>query len=94
MKASDCFVLPSRWEGFSIALIEAMACNLPIVASDTYGNRCLKKLENDITLFRVCDPLDLSKKIIDYKNANYSTLFTIEKMIQSLRSAYESIYNR
>lgn len=94
MKASDCFVLPSRWEGFSIALIEAMACNLPIVASDTYGNRCLKKLENDITLFRVCEPLDLSKKIIDYKNANYSTLFTIEKMIQSLRSAYESIYNR
>lgn len=34
----DVFVLPSRTEGYSLALVEACAAALPIVASDTGGN--------------------------------------------------------
>ncbi|NSL52734.1 glycosyltransferase family 4 protein [Calidifontibacillus erzurumensis] len=42
-KASDIFVFPSFREGLSVALMEAMACGLPVVCSDIRGNRDLIK---------------------------------------------------
>jgi glycosyltransferase involved in cell wall biosynthesis len=39
LAASDSFVLPSLWEGLPIALIEAMASRLPVVATDVSGTR-------------------------------------------------------
>jgi glycosyltransferase involved in cell wall biosynthesis len=39
LDASDVFVLPSRSEGFSNALVKAMLCRLPCVATDVGGNK-------------------------------------------------------
>jgi glycosyltransferase involved in cell wall biosynthesis len=39
LSASDSFILPSLWEGLPMALVEAMASGLPIIATDVSGTR-------------------------------------------------------
>ncbi|MBX7168647.1 MAG: glycosyltransferase family 4 protein [Pirellulales bacterium] len=45
LTAADVFVLPSYEEGMSVALLEALAAGLPVVASDIPGNRDLVEHE-------------------------------------------------
>ena len=65
MKTSDIFVMPSRFEGLSIAMIEAMACGLPIIASDAPGLRTFIKHGQNGLLFPVEDHDALAKLIIE-----------------------------
>jgi len=64
MQAMDVFVLSSRSEGVSLTLIEAMACELPIVATAVGGNP--EVVKEGVTGFLVPsqNPEALAEKII------------------------------
>jgi glycosyltransferase involved in cell wall biosynthesis len=42
-RAMDLLVMPSRYENFSNAIIEGMACGVPFLAADVGGNRIMAK---------------------------------------------------
>lgn len=60
----DIFVLPSRYEGFGIAIIEAMASRVPVIASNLEGPKEIIKDNNFGELFNVEDYKQLANLII------------------------------
>ena len=56
----DVFVLPSNYEGFGIALIEALSCGIPCAASDLAGPREIYQLakEDGVSIGVLCRPGD------------------------------------
>jgi glycosyltransferase involved in cell wall biosynthesis len=64
LSRADLFVSASRWEGASNALIEALACGLPIVATDCpTGNREVIEAGDCGTLAPVEDAVGLAAAI-------------------------------
>lgn len=99
----DICVVPSRSEGFGLALVEAMAMGVPCVASNIAGPREIIKKTDLGMLFESNNSVDLASKlenmIVDFvneKNIFWSrkdkikSMFSIEKMCSELKKLYEN----
>ena len=64
LSASDMFILPSHQEGFSNALLEAMAARLPVVATAIGGNSDAVVEDETGSLVPVREPLALAAAIL------------------------------
>ena len=67
LRENDLFVLPSREEGMSIALLEAMALGIPSVASAIPGNLALMTDGVHGRLAPPDDPPALARAILDHR---------------------------
>lgn len=92
--AFDIAVLPSKWEGFGLVLIEYMACDKPIIATNVGGikdiikneeNGLLVEGENEKQLYEAIKRYIKDKKIlIDIlkKNKRYIEKYNITSLIK------------
>jgi glycosyltransferase involved in cell wall biosynthesis len=63
MSAADVFVLSSAWEGFSLVVTEAIACHLPVVATDSGG--VAENLDGFGQIVPVADSVALASAMLD-----------------------------
>lgn len=61
LAAADVFVLPNRRTYFDLVLLEVLSAGVPVIASDTGGNKTVSKLTGKIMLFE--DAADLKSRI-------------------------------
>lgn len=105
IRGFDVFVLPSLAEGLSIALLEAMASKLPVIASDVGG---IPEVFGGSPCGRLVPPRDipvLSSAMVEIGSLNYEQRtflgdsgrkriekeFTSHIMIKNLHDIYESV---
>jgi glycosyltransferase involved in cell wall biosynthesis len=101
MKSADLFVMPSVYEGFSIVLLEAMAAEIPIIATGVGGNAeaiineesgLIINSENPDELVksisRLINDKELSAKYASNARKRLTDNFTLTKMIQNLDQVY------
>jgi glycosyltransferase involved in cell wall biosynthesis len=84
MLEADIFVLPSRREGMSNALMEAMMCGMPVVATDVSGSRDLVEHTISGLLVPPADVAQLAEALI-------YMLQHPEQAISMGRKGYESV---
>jgi glycosyltransferase involved in cell wall biosynthesis len=107
LKSSDIFVMPSRYEGTPIALLEAAALGLPIIASASGGIPELVTDHEHALLVQPNDPTALAKSILSlctdrsYGQAlgikakqRIQTIFNMDTQIQRTFLAYQKAFKK
>lgn len=99
---SDVFILASRNEGLPMAIIEAMACRLPIIATNVGGvldlvsagnNGWLVKPDAKAINMAMCEALsfDNLSKYGEYSYLLFNSKFSSENMVFSYESIFKEI---
>lgn len=104
-KAMDMFLLPSRSEGFSLALLEAAASGLPIIASNIPGNDEFIEHKKNGLLFNLSKPDELTQHVITLADnklmatqfgslaeENFIKEFTLERYAEKLNKFFDEAY--
>lgn len=82
LKTSDIFVFPSKREGLSVALMEAICCELPVICSNIRGNNDL--ITNNVNGFLVENKLNEYIDQIKYVTKNNEVKYNIMKKNEQL----------
>ena len=101
ISAFDIAILPSKWEGFGLALIEYMACKKPIVASKVGGMIDIIETKNNGFLVEIGNVKKFAEYILKYINnedlynkiVNYNYNYAIKNFnIVKLINAHENVF--
>ncbi|MBI5394205.1 MAG: glycosyltransferase [Verrucomicrobia bacterium] len=97
-------VMPSLWEGFGLAALEAMACGRPVIASDVDGLREIITHERDGLLApagdvtklaeaiaRLLRDRTLAERLAAAGRARVVEAFTLDTMARKLEALYASL---
>ncbi|MEA2092654.1 MAG: glycosyltransferase family 4 protein, partial [Patescibacteria group bacterium] len=105
LQSADIFIMPSLWEGFSIALLEAMASEKIIITTPVGGNT--EAVEDNKTGFIVKPkdskalaekidyvlslPEEEKKRITENARKSVEERFSVEKMVGEYEKLYEEL---
>jgi sugar transferase (PEP-CTERM/EpsH1 system associated) len=106
LRSFDLFVLPSQAEGISNTILEAMACGLPVVATDVGGNAELVVAGETGRLVPASDPEALALAIQEYVDdpgrmrahgaagrRRVEEQFSMEAMVAAYLQVYDAVLN-
>ena len=91
LRKVDIFVLPSRYEGFGISLIEAMAMGIPCIASDLDGPAEILGDNERGYLFKKENSDDLVKKILNVIDNIEFERIKSEKNIEYVKNHFDIV---
>jgi glycosyltransferase involved in cell wall biosynthesis len=91
LAASDVFILPSRWEGMPLVLLEAGYFKLPVIVSSAEANReIIQDSENGI-IFRNQDSEHLARIILKVLEGQYNLPQLGERLYQDVLNKYDLV---
>ena len=94
--AFDVFVMPSRYEGFGLTLIEAMGSGIPILSSDADSLPELMKVYPNGTIvnFLNTQPRELFESLLTLFKAGFSEPlmpFSVDRMVDGYETLYREL---
>ena len=106
LKISNCFVNCSDYETFGLAIVEAMAAGIPIVATDAGGvNEIVKDKETGLVISKIDSAAlvkaihriksdDYGKRLADKAKSVVAGAYGIDKIIRRYEDVYFNLHNK